>query len=591
MDFTFTGFSLLLFIGLTAALVLTAVIWNRRSSPGMVPLTILMISAALWMTAGAFEIAAADVPAKILFSQISYIGVNGCGVSWLIFVLDYTGSKWWKRPRNLFLIGIIPFLTLILVWTNGLHHLVWANVYLIDGPTGVVSIWEKGSLYMVNFITQYLFYFSGIVLLLRFILRRRLYRTQVLLILIGTLIPVIGNILYAARINIGGGGDFTPFYMLIAGIFYSVAILRYRFPDLSPLARNAIDATSPDGFLVIDNDGFIVDENHAARLFAGRKAERIRGKNIWQVWPELQHIISEKTDTRSSELTIEHDGQPMNLDIKTVPLYDNHQKEVGRLVVMRDITDLKLIQSELQSQYDRERELSESLEKEISRRSQYTRALVHELGTPLTAIVAAIDLLEGLIEDPTQQKIVQNIIRSSQNLEQRIHELLELARGELGVLDIILESADINRIIREIIDEMSPVAAEKGLQIHADLSEASLETMVDSRRIRQVMLNLLNNALKFTKEGSVTIRSYLESPERIKVEVEDTGIGIDPKQLVNLFDPYYTRSKEYSGKTGLGIGLTLCKIFVELHGSTIRAESTPGKGSTFSFTLPVRDHL
>ena len=589
MNFTFTWFSLLLFIGLMAALVLIAVIWTRRSSPGMVPLTLFMSAAAFWMTVGAFELAAADLSVKILFSQIGYFGFVSGGVFWLIFVLDYTGSKWWKNPFHLFLISIIPLIVLVLVWTNGLHSLIWSNVYLTDGPTGVMCIYEKGPLYMLNPYTQYMLYFSGIVILFRFSLRRRLYRKQVRLILIGTLIPIIGSILYTARVNIGGGQDITSFYMIISGIFYCVAILRYRFPDLSPLAKTAIDDTSPDGFLILDNQGFVVGENPAAARFAGREPKEMQGNTIAALWPELQNLLLETSDMVPTDITVTSNGQTRNLDIKSVPLFDTRRNEVGTLVVMRDITELKTAQQELQSLYDKERELSESLEKEISRRSQYTRALVHELGTPLTAIVAAIDLLEGLVDDPTQKKIVRNIIRSSQNLEQRIHELLELARGELGVLDIEPELTDLNRVIRDVADEMKPVAAEKGVSLRTELTDEDLTTMLDTARIRQVMMNLLSNAVKFTRQGEIIIRSSIERPEWIRVTVQDSGIGIDLKQIKYLFDPYFSKSKENSGTVGLGIGLYLSKVFVELHGGTIQAESDYGKGSTFSFTLPVKN--
>ena len=127
------------------------------------------------------------------------------------------------------------------------------------------------------------------------------------------------------------------------------------------------------------------------------------------------------------------------------------------------------------------------------------------------------------------------------------------------------------------------------MSLRTELTDEDLTTMLDTARIRQVMMNLLSNAVKFTRQGEIIIRSSIERPEWIRVTVQDSGIGIDPKQIKFLFDPYFSKSKENSGTVGLGIGLYLSKVFVELHGGTIQAESDYGKGSTFSFTLPVKN--
>jgi PAS domain S-box-containing protein len=525
MGFTFTIYALALFAGFVVTLVMAAVVWTRHPAPGIIPLALLMIAVAIWILASAFEVSADEIPMRIICNQISYLGVTTAGVFWLIFTLDYFGSKWWRRPLNLILISVLPLITLIIVWTNGFHHLEWANVYLIDGPLGMTSVWEKGPLYWLNPITQYLLYLSGIVILFLFGTKRKgVYGKQVGIILAGTMIPVIGDVLYAFRVDILGGIDITPFCLVIASIFYSVSVWRFRFPDVVPVAYKAIVKNIPDGFLVLDHQGLIVDTNTETERIISQDRSSLQGKAISGVWPELNRNITGLSDRSHIELSAGNVEKPIYLDIGTVTLYDGQKNNVGKLVVLRDITDLKNAHKELEVLYGKEHELVTTLDKEIIKRSQYTRALVHELGTPLTSIIASTELLEDLADDPIQAGLVKNILRSAANLEHRVNELLDLARGELGILKIQPELLDLSILIQEIVSEINPLAVKKGIKIRQEISETGSMVMADKKRIRQVITNLLSNSLKFTSMGEIVIRDIHESPDFLKIQVEDTGI-------------------------------------------------------------------
>jgi signal transduction histidine kinase len=160
------------------------------------------------------------------------------------------------------------------------------------------------------------------------------------------------------------------------------------------------------------------------------------------------------------------------------------------------------------------------------------------------------------------------------------------------MLKIQPRKLDIHRLLEEIASEMTPVAAGKKLNLETDIPQSLPLIMGDGGRIRQVMLNLLSNAFKFTTEGKIIIR-VRHDDSSLLVQVEDSGHGIDPEQMEFLFDPY--RRKQGSVPRiggGLGIGLSLCKLFIELHHGKIWVDSTPGKGTIFSFTLPVaQDHI
>jgi signal transduction histidine kinase len=181
---------------------------------------------------------------------------------------------------------------------------------------------------------------------------------------------------------------------------------------------------------------------------------------------------------------------------------------------------------------------------------------------------------------------VKNVHRASLNLDQRIDELIELSRGELGILKISILPVDYRQLLLDSVAEMGPVASAKGLALVSDIPELP-PVNGDYIRLRQVINNLLNNAIKYTAKGSVSLRAVVFNSESVLVQVKDTGKGIEKEEMENLFDPFLRKTREGQDLGGLGIGLALSKIFIDLHQGKIWAESTPSSGSTFSFTVPV----
>jgi len=210
---------------------------------------------------------------------------------------------------------------------------------------------------------------------------------------------------------------------------------------------------------------------------------------------------------------------------------------------------------------------------------------VHELNTPLTSILPSGELLESEVHDSTLAALVANIRRASFNLKQRIDELIELARGETGILKVNTLPVDLTALLRDLEKEMRPLAEKKGLQLHLDTSCSLPPVKADQVRLRQVLFNLISNAIKFTVEGTIEVTMERQA-ELVVVKVKDTGRGISPEEKENLFDPYRRKVNEGQELGGLGIGLTLSKMYIELQGGQIEVESEPGRGSTFRFTIP-----
>ena len=252
-----------------------------------------------------------------------------------------------------------------------------------------------------------------------------------------------------------------------------------------------------------------------------------------------------------------------------------------------DITEQELSEQKLEEAYEKERRLRQELQIEVQRRVEFTRALVHELKTPLTPIMSSSDLLvSGLTEEPWLS-VAQNIQRGAINLNKRIGELLDLARGEIGMLRLNPKRVDILKLLQHVGSEMSVVASSNGQILKVELPDSLPLPWADEDRLRQITQNLLVNATKFTPEGgTITLRAK-EQNGSLLIEVQDTGYGIPEEEQRRLFRPYHRQIGDREHLSGLGLGLALCKNLVQLHGGRIWVKSEEGKGATFSFSIPI----
>jgi signal transduction histidine kinase len=202
-------------------------------------------------------------------------------------------------------------------------------------------------------------------------------------------------------------------------------------------------------------------------------------------------------------------------------------------------------------------------------------------------------LTNALKDDEILLRVANNISRGARNLNNRIDELLDLARGEVGMLQIRPEQINVLEVLREVVEEMASVASSRGQTLVSKLpppmSPALPLVRADRGRVKQIVQNLLNNAFKFTPEGGKITLSARQEDSNLIVEVKDTGPGISEEEQERIFNPYHRIDSDRERLSGLGLGLALCKMLVELHGGRIWVKSRPGKGSTFAFSLPVEE--
>lgn len=234
-----------------------------------------------------------------------------------------------------------------------------------------------------------------------------------------------------------------------------------------------------------------------------------------------------------------------------------------------------------------------ALERVNRLKSQFLATVTHELRTPLHSIISYGSLiLEGFVDGELtgeQEEHIQFMVNRAEDLSRLVDDMLDLSKIEADRLEVKPEPMRLDRSLQEVVDQLKPIAHTKGLNLNLEIDENLPLVLADSQRVRQILLNLVSNALKFTQQGSVTLHCRtLERYDMLRIAVQDTGIGISPAALDYIFEAF----RQADGGTtrrfgGTGLGLTIARKLVELQGGEVAVESIVGRGSTFSFTLPL----
>ena len=299
-------------------------------------------------------------------------------------------------------------------------------------------------------------------------------------------------------------------------------------------------------------------------------------------------LIREKHDTfESAYRTSDNRIIPVEISSHVFKLGD----QLVMLSVARDISARKAEEQKLTEMYQLEKGLRQELEGEISKRVDFTRALVHELKTPLTPLIASGEALLEILQDEDELRLAGNIYRGAMNLERRINDLLDFARGAMGVLKVRCQPLAITPLLLDLAAEVSPQFDRKNQSLELEIDDNIPLVLADEDRLRQILLNLLNNAGKFTpRGGQITIGARVDG-KMLQLSVADTGRGMSPEEQEHIFKPYYRVEDDAGPNDGMGIGLTLCKMLINLQGGEIWFESEKGQGSTFYFTLPLANEM
>ena len=351
-----------------------------------------------------------------------------------------------------------------------------------------------------------------------------------------------------------------------------------------------IIARMADGIVIVNADGKIEFANPAAEELFGRPASELIGRDLG--FPVIAG------DTAEVEVIRPH-RRPVSAELRTVETDWNGAP--AHLISLRDITDRKRAQ-EGRAQLEREKLARIEAEAANEAKSDFLALMSHELRTPLNAVIGYSELLElGIVGAlaPDQLRHVARIRSSARHLLGLVNEVLDLARVEAGRLALQQGCARVDDTVDAAIALVQPLAESKQIELRATGKSMELSFQGDDDRVRQILVNLINNAVKFTGEGGkVHVEWTLHTtPPRdahisgpgpwLCLSVIDTGAGIPPDKLATIFDPFVqVESGKTRAKDGSGLGLTISRRLARLMKGDLSVQSTPGGGSTFSLWLP-----
>jgi PAS domain S-box-containing protein len=592
-----------LFLSLSLTVGIGIYAWRHRQSPGITTFVFVMLAETFWIMGYIFELTSPGLEAKIFWDDVQFIGSMGTPLALLIFAYEYTGLQKELTHRIRVALAIIPVLFLILLFTNPLHGIVRdSSAWIEPGQPFDSLLYDFTLPIWVSFIYSYITYLSAMVFFIRNLMRQhRLFRTQTLIIIAGFVFPFLGSIPGVTGIVIFGQRDITPYTYGLANLIFAWGLFRYGLFDVAPIARDAVMEYMSDVVIVLDSQSRIVDVNPAALIGLSVSANQLIGIPISQVLskhPDLLKILQQEQPIREEVEYANPDGKTYTLDAFISPLYDQHNRLIGRLLVARDITEQKQMETELRKAYEtlelrvqqRTADLKNAnleLESKNAELERFAYTVSHDLKSPLVTIRGFLGYLEedmaaGNLERVKQDsKRIANAVDSMNNL---LKDLLELSR--IGRLMNPPEEVSFNQIAQEVLEILHGQLETRGVTVTL---EPNLPVVYgDRQRLKEVLQNLIDNATKFmgSQPHPLIEIGVNKQDEKHIFFVKDNGEGIEPKyhdKIFKLFD------KLNSNSEGTGIGLALVKRIVNVHNGEIWVESQgKGTGTTFYFTLPQK---
>ena len=580
------------------------------------------LGASEWGFGYVLEMLSPSLEAKIFWDNVQFLGSSLIAPALLVFALLYTRQTYWLKRPGRWLLLVEPVITLALAFTNPWHHLIRLDSRLDSVGPFVALTYHYGLWLWIAAAYYYVLGLWAVVLLINRLIRSSgLYRRQVGFVLVGAVIPYLGGLLTIFGLlplpvpNL----DISPLSFSLGFLVIAWGVYRYHLLNIVPVARETVIESMADGVVVLDAQERILDLNSAARRLTGRGLDQLAGQPVAPVLPAWRDAIALLlAGTRTEiEIGLLRDGAQRDYDLHCIALHNDQGETVGWLLVLHDITERKQAENQI-------RQLNEELEDRVLERtrqlhqanaqlqiakeaaeaasrakSQFLATASHELRTPLNAIIGYAEILgeqpDGSLTE-AQLEYVAHIHTSGLHLLGLINNILDFSKLEENRLTLNKTPFEVRAVLARL-SQSAAAAQAKRIEFQSSLAPDVPAILVgDPERLGPALIYLTDNAFKFTASGSVVVSVNLAAKHdqqvTLRFAVRDTGIGIAPEQMAELFDAFTQADGSYTRQySGLGIGLALSRRIVHLMGGELDVVSEPGKGSTFSFTAVFDRHL
>jgi PAS domain S-box-containing protein len=595
-------------------------VWRRRRASAGASLTVVLAAAGWWGLAYALELAATNLPTKLVWGDAKWLGVALLPPAWFAFVMQYTRRDRWVNWPVMAALAVPPVAVIVLLAIPATHDLV--RYYPPEAAADPAeAIAQVGPLFWPFLVYADLVVWGCTALFVWTLLRlSRLYRRQSLLLIVTLLLPILANLLHNLNVRPFGRVELTPFLLVLTGAVLVWGIFRFRLLDLAPIARSQIFQLMQDAVVVLDPYGRVVDANLAAERLIGQPVGQVVGQPLAQLVPAWTtaishgHGASTSSDTSGDEAIIA--GRVYELTVSALP--DRQGQPTGDLLIARDVSERRQAERDLRDSLVRERaatgrlsaalqreqaaaeQLSDALEREQTAtqhlreldqtKDAFLQAVSHDLRTPLTSVLGIATTLDRghqLLSADEIRDLLGRLAGNARKLGRLLTNLLDLERLAQGTLDPDRQRVDLGALVSRIVKDTGPdLLGERPIS----LETAPVLVAVDAPKVERIVENLLANAARHTPAGTpVWVRVQAAGGGALMV-VEDAGPGVPAEVRQAIFQPFRQGPTITAHAPGSGIGLALVTRFTGMHGGRAWVQERPGGGASFRVFLPdVRD--
>ena len=352
-----------------------------------------------------------------------------------------------------------------------------------------------------------------------------------------------------------------------------------------------------DALITTDPDGLISDVNAQTERLTGRSRKQLIGTPFKDYFTEplraqacIAQVLSLKKVTNYELTARGHDQRNTVVSCNATPFYDRDRQLRGVIAAARDVTERKRLDLALQETNHALQDAKVTAETANQAKSDFLSSMSHELRSPLNAILGFAQLLDSSppLPTPGQKDSIDQILQAGWYLLELINEILDLSLIESGKLSLSPEPMALAEVLADCQAMVEPHARQRGIHLQFTAPPQPLLVKADRTRVKQIFVNLLSNAIKYNRQdGVIEVTCALIADHRVRISVRDSGLGLSPDKLAQLFQPFNRLGQEGGVEEGTGIGLVVSKRLVELMGGSIVAASQEGVGSVFSVELPA----
>jgi len=585
MAFSFNPYSfILIFFGMVTC-VLSGFIYKRGGN-AFKWFILMMLSNAIWAIPYGLELASTSIKQIKFFICMEYIGIGALPVCWFIFCLNFCGKEaWLKNRKNLGLLLFFPVVTLLMVWTNTYHHLHYERI--IIGTTGPFPIanTEPGLWYFIFTLYFYsLLTFGCYLIFIKFRKSDPIFQKQNYAIIIAIFIPWITNFTFLLGFKPLGEINGTPYAFMATTSLVLLGIYRFKLFDILPIAREKVLELMQDGFFVLDQQHRIIDYNKSILKFIDLPiGKKLNGASLNELFPNQQFFFDriKKHESGKIELDIMRNGDHIYLIADILFLNDNKINNDFSIIKLQDLTSFKKDALRAGEQATELKRLNQLKDRIFS-------IIAHDLRAPLVNISEILKMVgNDQITIDEFKAIAPNFNKDIIYTTELLENILHWSRSQLIGFGIKKEAFNLKNLIISEVNYHLPAANFKKVKINYGTFPTE-KVYADIIMVQMVIRNLITNGIKYCNQhNEINIEITCLKHKNILIKISDNGIGISQEIFEKLFKDENISTRGTLNEKGTGLGLLICKDFMERNNGSIHVESTEGKGTIFSLLLPA----